>query len=83
MIPSISSAGYVNGTVTNAERTPAAPSVRHSGTPERLRALSRRDGARFAFVEKLKMPWRAGFRPVRNDDQAVGVAAGTVERSGP
>ncbi len=73
----------MNGTVTNAERIPAAPSVRHSGTPERLRALSTRDGARLAFVEKLKMPCRAGFRPVTNDDQAVGVAAGRVERRGP
>ena len=29
------------------------------------------------------MPCPAGFRPVRNDDHAVGVTAGMVERSGP
>ena len=29
------------------------------------------------------MPCRPGFSPVRKDDQAVGVTAGTVERSGP
>ena len=66
----------MNGTVTKAERIPAAPSVRQSGVPERLRALSTRDGARLAFVEKLKMPCRAGLRPVRKVDHAVGVAAG-------
>ena len=73
----------MKGTVTKAERMPAAPSVRHSGAPERLAALSTRWVARLALDEKLKMPCRPGFRPVRKDDQAVGVTAGRVERSGP
>lgn len=81
--PSIGSAGYVNGIVTNAERMPAAPSRRQSGVPARLAALSTRCGLRFGFVEKLKIPCPAGLRPVRNDDHAVGVTAGIVERSGP
>ncbi len=38
---------------------------------------------RFGFVVKLKMPWPPGFSPVRKLDQAVGVKAGIVERSGP
>src|SRR5690348_17644815 len=82
-MPSIGSGGYVKGTVTNAERMPACPSIRHSGAPDRLAALSTRESERFGFEEKLKMPWPAGLRPVRNDDQAVGVTAGMVERSGP
>ena len=81
--PSIGSGGYVNGIVTNAERTPAAPSGRQNGVPERLRAFSTRDWARFGLLVKLKMPCPPGLRPVRNDDQAVGVIAGIVERSGP
>ena len=73
----------MNGTVTNADRIPAAPSVRQSGVPARLRPLSTRDWARLALVEKLKMPWRAGLSPVTNVDHAVGVAAGSVERRRP
>ena len=73
----------MNGTVTNAERRPAAPSARQKGAPPRVAALSMRCVPRFGFVEKLKMPCPAGLRPVRNDDQAVGVTAGIVERSGP
>ena len=37
---------------------------------------------RFGFVVKLKMPWPAGFSPVRKLDHAVGVKAGIVEKSG-
>ena len=69
--------------MTNAERTPPAPSNRQSGAPVRPAALSTRERPRFGFDEKLKMPWPAGLSPVRNDDQAVGVTAGIVERSGP
>src|SRR6478672_3356497 len=79
----MASAGKVNGTVTKAERTPPAPRSRHSGAPDRLAALSTRDRPRFGLDEKLKMPWPAGLRPVRNDDHAVGVTAGIVERSDP
>jgi hypothetical protein len=32
---------------------------------------------------KAKIPWPAGLSPVRNDDHAVGVKAGIVDRSGP
>ena len=38
---------------------------------------------RFGFEVNAKMPWPAGLSPVRNDDHAVGVKAGIVERSGP
>jgi hypothetical protein len=73
----------VKGTVTNAERTPPALRSRHSGAPVLLAALSTRERPRFGLEEKLKIPWPAGLRPVRNDDHAVGVTAGIVERSGP
>jgi hypothetical protein len=72
-IPSIGSAGYVNGTPTKAERMPAAPSLLQSGVPARLAALSSFWRPRFGFVVKLKMPWPAGLSPVRKDDHAVGV----------
>src|SRR5262245_43470879 len=68
---------------TNADRAAAAPRTRQNGLPPRLAALSTRCGLRFGLVEKLKIPCPAGFRPVRKDDQAVGVTAGMVERSGP
>ena len=82
-MPSIGSAGYVNGTVMNAERIPPAPSRRHRGAPAREAALSNRFCTRFGFVENPKIPCPAGFIPVRKDDHAVGVNAGNVERSGP
>ena len=69
--------------MTNAERTPPAPRSRHSGAPDRLAALSTRERPRLGLDEKLKMPCPAGLRPVRNDDHAVGVTAGMVDRSGP
>ena len=81
-MPSMASAGYVKGTVTNADRMPAAPRARQKGAPPRVAALSILCVPRFGFLEKLKMPCPAGLSPVRNDDQAVGVTAGTVERSG-
>src|SRR4051812_20666493 len=83
MIPSKDSAGYVNGTPTYAERMPAAASRRQMGVPARLAALSSFCVPRFGFVVKLKIPWLPGLRPVMNDDHAVGVKAGIVERSGP
>ena len=82
-IPSTGSAGYVNGIPIYAERIPAAPSSRQSGVPARLAALSSFCVPRFGLVVKLKMPWPPGFSPVRKLDQAVGVNAGIVERSGP
>ena len=82
-MPSISSAGYVNGMPTYAERTPAAPSSRQIGVPPRLAALSSFAVPRFGFVVKLKTPWPPGLSPVMNDDHAVGVNAGIVERSAP
>jgi hypothetical protein len=69
----------VNGTVTNAERMPAAPRCRQKGVPARLAALSTRWTPRFGFAAKLKMPWPAGLRPVRKEDHAVGVTAGIVD----
>ena len=51
--------------------------------PERLAAFSTRDWARFGLLVKLKMPWPPGLSPVRKRHHAVGVIAGTVERSGP
>ena len=66
-----------------AERTPAAPRSRQSGVPALLAALSNFCVPRFGFVVKLKIPWRPGLSPVRKVDQAVGVKAGFVERSGP
>ena len=82
-IPSSGSAGYVNGIPMYAERIPAAPSMRQIGVPARLAALSSFCVPRFGLVVKLKMPWPPGFSPVRKVDQAVGVKAGIVERSGP
>jgi hypothetical protein len=67
----------------NAERTPATPSARQNGVPERLTAFSTRDCERFGLLVKFKIPCPPGLRPVRNDDQAVGVIAGIVDRSGP
>ena len=82
-IPSSGSAGYVNGMPTYAERIPAGPSRRQSGVPARLAALSSFCVPRFGLVVKLKIPCPPGFSPVRKVDQAVGVKAGSVERSGP
>ena len=62
---------------------PALPSSRQIGVPARLAALSTCWGPRLGLVEKLKIPCPAGFRPVRNDDQAVGVTAGIVDRRRP
>ena len=74
----------MNGIVTNAERIArGAERAARTASPTRLAALSTRWRARFGFVEKLKIPCPPGLRPVRNDDQAVGVIAGIVERSGP
>ena len=82
-MPSIGSGGYVKGTVMNAERMFPKPSNRHKGAPTRDAALASPFCARLGFVENPKIPCPAGFIPVRKDDHAVGVNAGSVERSGP
>ena len=82
-MPSIVSAGIRERDRDERRTDAGAPSRRQSGIPARLAALSTRCGLRFGLVEKLKIPWPAGLRPVRNDDHAVGVTAGIVERSGP
>ena len=82
-MPSSGSAGYVKGMPTYAERIPAEPRRRQIGVPVRLAALSSFCPPRFGLVWKSKIPWPAGFSPVRNVDQAVGVKAGIVERSAP
>ena len=75
--------GYVNGTVMNADRIPPAPAVANSGSPpekRRYRACSERGSDSWRI---RRFPCPAGFIPVRNDDHAVGVNAGNVDRSAP